>query len=395
MGRWFRILILLTLATWVRAAPADSREQAELASLVAMERLRAEVLRAPLTSQLTVGDFIERTGSRGWMDSALDLAEQVGGPRWPDQQTCQVRLELRGSIVANALLEAARERGDRSPLPVDELARLAVPLRERVFSGSGVSVSADAIDRLPASAVGPWASVDASSRAAAIWSARQQAVAQAFKAIDTIVLPDGTTLAERRRVDPRLDESVRGFFAARPLVLLGWDDDLTARVAVTIPVDSFSQALSEWIPGVEKNPAYREQLAAQLRDRPRLLLGESKAIAPGPATTNVDNPAPAWSRELLLVEGTAAAAASRLQTIRAAESDAQRRLRETVLSLPMGDGVPLSRRVSSSRSVEAAVDRSLSLANTARITFHADGSATVQVALDGRALWQAVVDADR
>lgn len=385
---------LLLLAGMASAAPVVSREQAELASLVATERLRAEVLRTPLSSGLTVGDFVERTRSRPRIDSLLDRAEQVGGPRWPDEQTCQVRLELRGAIVADELVTIARDAGGAAPLSAEEVAKAVLPLRERVFNASGVSVSADAIERVPAVGDGPWASVAASSRAEAVRSARQSALEQAQATIDAMVLPDGSTLGERRRADPRLDESMRGFFAARPLVPLGWDDDLTARVAVTIPVEAFGDSLSRLVPGADE-PAYRDRLAAQLRHQPRLIVGAAKVIAPvQPAGENVVS-APAWSRGLILVEGSAAPAATRLQTIRAAEREAQQRLRETVMALPMGDGSALSRQVAARRSIGMAIERSLSLSNTARITFHADGSATVQVVLDGRTLWQAIIDADR
>jgi hypothetical protein len=402
-------LLLLLLAAHVgHAAPSPTpttatgeeqqrREQVELATLVATERLRAEVLRVTIADDLSAEQFASRVGAVDRLQRLVERAEQVGGPRWPEPQVCQVRVELSGSVVAEELLAMARDAGVNSPLTIEQLERGLQPMRSRVLAASGLSVSGEALERLPVDLTGPWGAVSTETRGQTVRAARKAAVDRAVKMLDSVSLPDGSKLGDRRRADDRLDKTVRSFLEERPVVPLGLDDDLTARVAVSVPVE----AIGEWLRGVVSDAdeaEFRAELAGQLRQQPPLVVGSAKAVIPEQAPTGEAKPgpiAPAWSRELILIEGEAPAGATRLQTIRSAEREAQVRLRQAVLTLTMPDGTTISEQVAVRGSVADAVERALALTNTARVTFRADGSASVQVVLDGRTLWQAIVDAGR
>ena len=407
--RPFLFITLLLLVTRAGlAAPASApatttpddqqrREQAELAALVATERLRAEVLRLPLVGDLSVEQFAARVGASDRLHRLIERSEQVGGPRWPEPQVCQVRIELAGAAVVEELLAMARDAGRESPLTPEQLENALQPLRNRVFAASGLSMAGVAMERMPIDSSGPWGAVSVEARRQAVRSARKAAVDRAITALDELTLPDGSKLGDRRRVDERLDSSVRAFLERRPVVPLGLDDDLTARVAVAVPVEAFGDSLREIVPGMDA-AAYRAQLAEQLRQHPPLVVGSAKAVVEDrltPDETTSTARVPAWSRELILIEGESPAATTRLQTIRAAEREAHARLRQAVLSLTLPDGTTVAAQARARRSVADAVERSLLLTNTARVTFRADGSAVVQVVLDGRMLWQAIVDAGR
>src|SRR4051812_2282604 len=99
----FMILALVVAASSARLHAAQNgeadarRAQVMAANADAIEALRRDVLNAPVTADMTVEQFVQRTDSRDALDRAIRRAEQIGGTRRLDDQTCQVRLQLPGS----------------------------------------------------------------------------------------------------------------------------------------------------------------------------------------------------------------------------------------------------------------------------------------------------------
>ncbi|MDB5289928.1 MAG: hypothetical protein JWL69_1169, partial [Phycisphaerales bacterium] len=83
------------------------RSQVAAAAADAYEKLRQEVLAMPVAGDLTVQSLLDRTGGQVQLDAVLRSADQIGGTRWLDDQTCQVRLEVRGGDVARTLIQLA------------------------------------------------------------------------------------------------------------------------------------------------------------------------------------------------------------------------------------------------------------------------------------------------
>src|SRR5687767_1294368 len=104
-------LILMFAASLFVApsAPAADVRRAQVAAATAdaLDALEADVLSASVTPELTVAQFIDRTASRQALGRVLRRAEQIGGTRWLDDQTCQVRMELPGAAVADVLVQIA------------------------------------------------------------------------------------------------------------------------------------------------------------------------------------------------------------------------------------------------------------------------------------------------
>lgn len=103
-------------------AQDDARQaQVQAAASNAAASLREQVMRMPLSRDSAVRDLIHRMGSDGSLTQALQNAQQIGGPRWVDDHTCQVRLEVPGADLAAVIIKDVEEHPDQSPLPPDAL----------------------------------------------------------------------------------------------------------------------------------------------------------------------------------------------------------------------------------------------------------------------------------
>src|SRR4051812_49427949 len=91
------ILVTVICAGSVLAGDGSRRAQIAAATADAQAALEHDVLAAPITSELSVDQFVQRTHSTDAIAKVVRRAEQIGGARWPDEHTCQVRMELSGS----------------------------------------------------------------------------------------------------------------------------------------------------------------------------------------------------------------------------------------------------------------------------------------------------------
>ena len=182
------ILTVLFGAADVRRRGRRARAQVAAATADALDTLQRDVLSAPVTPELTVQQFVEQTGSRESFTKALRRAEQIGGTRWLDDQTCQVRLELPGSDVADALVQIAESKSGAAGLPVDVLRKRVDHLREMTFAATGMSTGA--VDRLrpPPDRV-EWRDVPDDAVRAAVSEARCSAAGQVLQSVEDVKLP--------------------------------------------------------------------------------------------------------------------------------------------------------------------------------------------------------------
>src|SRR4051794_12674419 len=121
---WLVILTLLFGLTTARAQdardardPRDARrEQIDAATARAVDGLHRQINQETVGRGVTVGDLLDRTSSHEELDKTLQRAQMIGGPRWIDDHTCQVRLEISGPRVANALVSIASTKPKKSPI---------------------------------------------------------------------------------------------------------------------------------------------------------------------------------------------------------------------------------------------------------------------------------------
>src|SRR5690348_15317921 len=96
-------LLILFLASAARAQQSAQTAQVDAARSDALEALRREILSAQILPDATAQTLVDRAGGEGVLSTVLSKAQQLGGPRWIDDQTCQVTLAISGDDVAKAL----------------------------------------------------------------------------------------------------------------------------------------------------------------------------------------------------------------------------------------------------------------------------------------------------
>src|SRR2546426_328967 len=127
------MLAALPCARARAGAYEDRRAQVAAATADAIGALERDVLSATVTGTLTVEQFVDQAHARDDLARVLRHAQQIGGARWLDEKTCQVRLELSGDDVADLLVSIAQDKPRDVGLPVDVLRRRVEHLRNETF----------------------------------------------------------------------------------------------------------------------------------------------------------------------------------------------------------------------------------------------------------------------
>jgi len=221
------------VAQHVQTGETDAgQDQVQAATANASANLRDQILRTHLTQELRVNDFLEQTNSQAELTRVLKAAEPVGGPRWVDERTCQVKLELPASQVAAMLMGIAHAPGEHSPVAPETLKAKFSDWGRRKFSVVGSSAGGDAIESArPAKSAGMWTEVSDTARKAAIDQARGDAARQMVEAIGPVPLND-TTHASDALARPAIVGPLNSWLAHRPVTRIEFLDDL--KVSVTI-----------------------------------------------------------------------------------------------------------------------------------------------------------------
>ena len=105
---------------------------------------------------------------------------------------------------------------------------------------------------------------------------------------------------------------------------------------------------------------------------------------------------PDWVNDSLDAEGSAASAGkgkSALKCARAAEADAQVKLRAKIESLPLSAGQTLGDAARQNPRLADAITRTLSRSKPTKVDYGSDGSAKVRLTLELRGLWEEVQSA--
>src|SRR5688572_9886137 len=97
-----RVIWLVTLAAMLSAsalaragaAQDPRRDQVNAANAQALSELRRTIYAESIGDGYSVRDLIDRTGSKKRFAESISRAHQIGGPRWLDDATCQVQLEI-------------------------------------------------------------------------------------------------------------------------------------------------------------------------------------------------------------------------------------------------------------------------------------------------------------
>ena len=395
-------------------------QQVQAATADALRKLQDQVLAVRVTRSLTVEEFVNRTESRQELLQTLQRAEQIGGPRWLDEQTCQVQLEISGPRVAQALTQIAASKSRQSPVPAEVLAQTLASWKDRTFAATGTSTSAERIEAVcPAPDADAWTKVNDESRRAALAAAREDAVRRSVEGIRPLAIDERHTVGDVLKVRS-IEDRTRSWFASRPVTRVEFGEDLEVQLTLSAPPEELADGLRDALGEqdevkVELDEQGWERFEAALVEKMPRPVGRARAVAaadaPAPSTTaatvtTTTTPAtmttasvspvaippfaPAWVNDQLDAAGSATSARSKLRAARIAESEAVQNLAAKVGALALHDNLTLAAAAERDPRIKQALDQSLARAQVYKTEYGADSSATVHVTLDLRDVWEAL-----
>ena len=393
---------MLTLAPIRARAEEDPRRaQIEAATADAVASLKREVLATRVGERTTTAELVDRLKTQARFDELLSTARRVGGPRWLDQQTVQVRVELGGADIAAVLQKMAEQNTRVLPMRLHILRDwLRHDIARRTFSATGVATSSPAIDQLrPDPRQAAWRGVDDATRRAAVDAARQNAVNRIMDSLGAIDYDAGRHMADVLS-KPAVSRAMTDWLVARPISSIEFGDDLQVRLTLAAsPQDLWpvlQQAMSRDAAALApRTPAGWKALAEAVQDRLVRPSGTALAKPVGPPRVVVliprDPPAWAVDRAPQVEAGVSPPVGdSKLRAARAAEAIAVAKLREHLNSLPLNSKTTLGEAAKIDRDFAAALDRAAAQAKIAKVDYnqpHA-GWVTIQMALDLQTVWR-------
>lgn len=383
-------------------SPEVRRDQIAAATARAVELLRSQIAREPIGRNLTVQDLLERTGGHDYLVKTLQRAQQIGGPRWPDPQTCQVQLDISGPRVRQALVSIAATNARRSPLPPEIISGRLQSWDNLTFSATGTSTGAAALVNLrPIEEGAAWTRVSDEARQQATTRAKQAAAAEVLERIKPVPLtavaggPGEARTMGDVLAHPPARAAVEAWLASRPVTQVEFRDDLQVRVTLATPSDELFDAIRA---AAEKQPNLVAGVTPADWDRARAALaarvpptaqGTSRAgvLSVTRAAMNVQRPAPHWIDDQIDADGAGPVSETRLKAARAAERDAQAKLRLKIDALEIAPQQTLGPAARQDPRLNEAINRAVQRARLTRVDYQSDRSARVRVALDLRDLW--------
>jgi len=410
--KFIAAILLLCFAQVAWAAEDAAGAQVRAATKDAVANLLVEVSRVPLTQTMSVGEFVRRTNSADELAKVLQHSQQIGGPRWIDDNTCQIELQISGPLVAQALKRAAASNPRRSPLSLAEVDRAVKTWDERSFSATGSATSKLPIARVrrPAKIGGgaqrdPWWDLADAVRDQAVAAAKVDAAKRCLSGIDSIALTSKSTVGDLLAVK-EVGEGMQKWLASQPAARVELHDDLEAEVELsTSPADAYAMlrllAMKQKevaLPADEKE--WLKFRAAFVQQMPPLI---GRAVAPagqpviqggGPKPLGLPQRPPAWVAKRLEASGSGAPGRTKLLAARAAEADAEAKLRKQIEDLQLNSKVTLAQAAKEDQRIEKAITRALARSRIGKADYHDNGSADVAVYLDLDALWQELHDAE-
>jgi hypothetical protein len=390
---------ILAAGTEPASAQAPVSPQIAAALADARDSLREQVSGAVITRNITVGDVLSRVGGQGDLDRVLASAQQIGGTRWLDNETAQVRLLVEGTDVAKAVFEAVDRMPTKSPLRPEVLRREMARWPMRTFSATGISTGASDLNRLSPPADDPaWSAVGREDCHKALAMARANAVQHVIDSLRPIDLGPDRTL-DMALVLPEVNQPLSVWLASRPVRAVEFHADRSVRITLVVLPEELWQTLrvslgKQTKVQMPRDAAGWDWLAKQVEARVAVASGTGVAETANPvAGKSVPIPAvaPRWSMQLAQAQATSSPRADRLRTARAAEAMALEKLRQQVMDLPLTDGMTLGQAASIDPRIDQAVTKAVNRAKPYQVDYDSTGqAATVHVSMTLADLWSRI-----
>src|SRR5947207_5178297 len=132
-------VILVMFVTATAYAQDARRDQIAAATCRAVDLLRNEIAQESIGRNVTVSELLDRTNSTDTFNKTLQRSQMIGGPRWIDEQTCQVRLDISGPRIRQALVSIAASNPKKSPVAPEVLTAHLRDWDNRTFSATATS----------------------------------------------------------------------------------------------------------------------------------------------------------------------------------------------------------------------------------------------------------------
>jgi hypothetical protein len=379
----------------------------------AVQKLHDDIAAERLTSRYTVGSYLDEVGGgEAQLSDVLHHADQIGGPRWVDEQTCQVKLVVPGESVARVLTQIAKDAGPKSPVPAEAIAARVRDWNSRSYVATGSSIAGARAELLrPGESNRAWRAVSEEARRRAVNAAKQNAVERALDNLRPIALSESQILGDVL-ADKQVSEQLSGWLASRPVTEVQFRPDLFVEVTLGVFPDELLDALRDSARGKAAaeaaltDQAMRAKLRRQIAQRVVPPVGRASVAAPRtmPASAvvpvvsqravTIPSRAPQWARGTpLIADATAPRGSSPLKTEFAADRRARERLREHINALTLetsGGGITLGEAASRSANIAGAIDSVVQNAKPYKVDYLADGSVAVKMSIDPRDLWDAL-----
>jgi len=405
-----KIIGIAVLATMLAVPTARAAEDSAADRVVAGELVRAAGISASLAIYeriaacelapgVTVAQFLKQIGRERQFADLLHQAEQVGAPRWLDDNTCQVQMQISSVKVSEALQRLAVEAGSASPVTGDQIARAAAgwPV---YFTATGSVISVrDALRAKPAM-TGRWALVSDAARWKALAAATEDAARSALENMRTVKVTDRHVLGDYLN-DPKVAQTLRQWLVGQPVGRIEFHDNLEVEIVLAVSRQDLFAKVREAIGAAAGMPLpdgeqQWQQVERDFAARFAPPTGRAKAVAdmsqpaaePAALAPRVE---PAWVDEEIEAVGMAAYSHSRLKTARAAEVDAMNKLKARMEALPLeSEARTVGAAAARSPRIAAAIEEALQRARIAQTDYRSDGTVRVRLSLSLRHLWEAM-----
>jgi len=397
--RQFTALILVSMFSLAGyAQDASQSSQVAAAAADAADALEREVFSAVVTPGVTVKGLLDRVGGSDELVRLVRSAPQIGGPRWLDDQTVQVRLFIDGPQVARMLDRLVDRNPGKSPVSASVIRRELSGWSSRTFSATGTSMGPGDIGRLgPPPQDRAWQGISDEARRSALNAARDSAINHVIESLRPIQFETDKNLDQALAV-PEVNQTIHNWLWARPVKSVEFNDDLSIRVTLSSPPDDLWHVLrgameKQKQAAVPVGQAGWDWLEGQVvaRAAPAVGIGfvQPPNVAAVPAQAALLPPQPpAWTMRQAQAQATAPSRGSnKLQTARAAEAMALEQLRREVNQLPLSEKATLGDAARRDPKIEEAISRVLGRARPFQVDYLAHGAVTVHMSVNLADLW--------
>lgn len=381
-------------------APVVQRDRAGVADTVqaatsrAVSGLYEQVGQMPLTPRLTVAAVLKDLELEEEFTRVLARADQLGAPRWIDEHTCQVQLQIPVSRVTYGLRQLAAAYPKSFPVTPVQIELAARNWPRQVFIATGTSASTQALVELRPPMSPRWAVVSEAERRRALTAASADASQRAIQSVSTVRLADQRTVGQTMQI-PEVRQAVYGWLSTRPVTRVDFQEDLEVEVALGVDERDFFSVYRSAVTRHEdlplpKEPEQWQRIERDFSSQFRTPVGRSsiEQTAPVRPASVLPSRPPEWVSERVDIEGAAADAGGKLRTRGAAEADAMSRLQSRVESLMLDDRLTVGDAVKFDPRLAEALRRAARAGRIYKTQYNSDGSATVSLSADLGAVWE-------